>query len=72
MPKTSQSGVTDNVLIDAYTPWRAHSGEIDLGEIFRLEPYTQFMVYDFDGNGKAEMACKTADGTKDGKGYCNR
>jgi rhamnogalacturonan endolyase len=30
--------------------------------------YTQFMVYDLDGCGKAEVACKTADGTTDGKG----
>jgi rhamnogalacturonan endolyase len=26
------------------------------------------MVYDLDGDGKAEVACKTADGTKDGTG----
>ena len=26
--------------------------------------YTQFMVYDFDGDGKAEMCVKTAPGTK--------
>lgn len=26
--------------------------------------YTQFMVYDFNGDGKAEMAVKTAPGTK--------
>jgi rhamnogalacturonan endolyase len=30
--------------------------------------YTQFMVYDLDGDGRAEVACKTADGTIDGKG----
>ena len=30
--------------------------------------YTQFMVYDLDGDGKAEVACKTADGTVDGLG----
>ncbi len=30
--------------------------------------YTQFMVYDLDGDGKAEVACKTAPGTIDGKG----
>ena len=28
--------------------------------------YTQFMVYDLDGDGRAEVACKTADGTVDG------
>jgi hypothetical protein len=26
------------------------------------------MVYDLDGDGKAEVACKTADGTTDGQG----
>ena len=26
------------------------------------------MVYDLDGDGRAEIACKTADGTKDGTG----
>ena len=26
--------------------------------------YTQFIVYDFDGDGKAEMSVKTAPGTK--------
>lgn len=30
--------------------------------------YTQFLVYDFDGDGKAELICKTADGTVDGTG----
>ncbi|PAW66939.1 MAG: hypothetical protein B9S34_06755 [Opitutia bacterium Tous-C1TDCM] len=30
--------------------------------------YTQFLVYDFDGDGRAELVCKTADGTVDGTG----
>lgn len=30
--------------------------------------YTQFLVYDLDGDGRAEMVCKTAPGTVDGKG----
>lgn len=39
---------------------------IDLGKNIRSGAhYTQFMVYDLDGDGKAEIACKTADGTKD-------
>jgi len=42
---------------------------IDLGINIRDgEHYTQFMVYDLDGDGRAEMACKTADGTTDGAG----
>ncbi len=43
--------------------------EINLGRNIREGAhYTQFMVYDLDGNGIAEFACKTADGTIDGKG----
>ena len=30
--------------------------------------YTQFIVFDFDGDGRAELAAKTADGTTDGAG----
>ena len=30
--------------------------------------YTQFIVYDLDGDGIAEVVCKTADGTVDGQG----
>ena len=42
---------------------------IDLGVNIRAGAhYTQFMVWDFDGDGKAEMICKTGPGSKDGKG----
>jgi rhamnogalacturonan endolyase len=42
---------------------------IDLGINIRAGAhYTQFMVYDLDSDGKAEVACKTADGTVDGAG----
>ncbi|KJD31828.1 hypothetical protein PK35_13195 [Tamlana nanhaiensis] len=42
---------------------------IDLGKNIRSGAhYTQFLVYDFDGDGKAEVACKTADGTTDSNG----
>jgi rhamnogalacturonan endolyase len=42
---------------------------IDLGVNIRAGAhYTQFLVYDFDGDGKAEVALKTAPGTKDGTG----
>lgn len=41
---------------------------INLGRNIRAGAhYTQFMVYDLDGDGKAEIAMKTADGTTDGK-----
>lgn len=43
--------------------------EINLGKNIREGAhYTQFMVYDLDGDGMAEFACKTADGTTDGTG----
>ncbi|SFX50312.1 rhamnogalacturonan lyase family protein [Cytophaga hutchinsonii] len=65
----SQSGYTGNVYIDCYTMKGVFLWRIDLGKNIRAGAhYTQFLVYDFDGDGKAEMACKTADGTKDGKG----
>ena len=65
----SQSGVTSNVFIDAYTLTGNRMWRIDLGRNIRAGAhYTQFMVYDLDGDGKAEMVCKTADGTRDGQG----
>jgi rhamnogalacturonan endolyase len=65
----SQSGVTSNVFLDGYTLAGKHLWRIDLGPNIRAGAhYTQFSVYDFDGDGKAEIACKTAPGTKDGTG----
>lgn len=72
----SHDGYTGNVLLDCYKIpssfdknatsllWR-----IDLGRNIRAGAhYTQFLVYDFDCDGKAEIITKTADGTIDGKG----
>lgn len=65
----SQSGYTGNVYIDAYKMNGKRLWRIDLGKNIRAGAhYTQFMVYDLDGDGKAEIACKTSDGTKDGMG----
>lgn len=65
----SQAGNTGNVYIDCYTMAGVQLWRIDLGRNIRAGAhYTQYMVYDFDGDGKAEMACKTADATVDGKG----
>ena len=65
----SQGGYTGNVLIDAYELDGQHLWRIDLGKNIRAGAhYTQLMVYDLDGDGKAEVACKTAPGTIDGKG----
>ena len=65
----SQSGYTGNVYIDCYKLDGTRLWRIDLGRNIRAGAhYTQFMVYDLDGDGKAEMACKTADATVDGTG----
>ncbi|WP_186579653.1 rhamnogalacturonan lyase family protein [Aquibacillus kalidii] len=66
---SSQSGYTGNVYVDAYEMDGTQLWRIDLGVNIRAGAhYTQFIVYDFDGDGKAEVAMKTADGTIDGKG----
>lgn len=64
----SQGGVTDNVFIDCYKLDGTKLWRIDLGRNIRAGAhYTQFMVYDFDGDGKAEMICKTGPGSIDGQ-----
>jgi hypothetical protein len=65
----SQSGCTGNVFLDAYTLGGKRLWRIDLGKNIRAGAhYTQFVVIDLDGDGKAEMAVKTAPGTRDGTG----
>jgi autotransporter-associated beta strand protein len=65
----SQSGHTGNVLFDAYKLDGTRLWRIDLGVNIRAGAhYTQFLVYDFDGDGRAELVCKTAPGTKDSSG----
>ena len=65
----SKAGCTGNVFMDAYKVDGTRLWRIDLGPNIRAGAhYTQFVVYDFDGDGKAEMAVKTAPGTKDGTG----
>ncbi len=70
----SQNGVTGNVYIDCYKLDGTKLWRIDLGKNIRAGAhYTQFMVYDFDGDGRAEMMCKTAPGSIDGQGsYVNQ
>lgn len=66
----SQAGFTGPVLLDAYTLEGKRLWRIDLGQNIRAGAhYTQFLVYDFDGDGRAEIAMKTADGTVDGTGH---
>ncbi len=65
----SQGGYTGPVYIDAYTLEGKKLWRINLGHNIRAGAhYTQFMVEDFDGDGKAEIIMKTADGTVDGQG----
>ncbi len=65
----SQSGYTGNVYIDAYTLGGQRLWRIDLGRNIRAGAhYTQMVAYDFDGDGKAEIALRTAPGTIDGAG----
>ncbi|WP_436066528.1 rhamnogalacturonan lyase [Arthrobacter sp. LjRoot14] len=65
----SQSGYTGNVYVDAYKMDGTKLWRIDLGHNIRAGAhYTQLLAYDFDGDGKAELSMKTADGTTDGAG----
>lgn len=65
----SQSGYTGNVYIDAYKLNGTRMWRIDLGRNIRAGAhYTQFQVYDYDGDGKAEVMMKTGDGSISGTG----
>ncbi len=65
----SQAGYTGIVYVDAYKLDGTRLWRIDLGKNIRAGAhYTQFQVYDLDGDGKAEVTLKTADGTVDGVG----
>ena len=63
------NGFSDIPIFQAYELDGTFLWEINLGVNIREGAhYTQFMVADLDGDGKAEFACKTGDGTKDAKG----
>lgn len=65
----SNSGVTGVTYLEGYEFDGTFLWRINLGKNIRSGAhYTQFMVYDFDADGKAEIICKTADGTIDGLG----
>lgn len=65
-PSTGISGIPK---FQAYKMDGTFLWEITLGRNIREGAhYTQFMVYDLDGDGISEFACKTADGTIDGLG----
>ena len=65
----SKDGYTGSVFIDGMKLDGTRLWRIDLGKNIRAGAhYTQFMVYDLDGDGIAEIVMKTSDGTVDGKG----
>lgn len=65
----SHDGYTGEVIFDCYKLDGTQLWRINLGKNIRAGAhYTQFLVYDFDGDGKAEMICKTSAGSVDAKG----
>ncbi len=61
----SQIGYTGNVYVDTYKADGTLLHRLDLGVNIRAGAhYTQFLVYDFDGDGRSEVMLKTAPGTK--------
>jgi rhamnogalacturonan endolyase len=65
----SQRGYTGPTYLDAYRLDGTRLWRLDLGINIRAGAhYTTFLAYDFDGDGKAEVMLKTADGTVDGTG----
>ena len=62
-------GYSGNQIFDCYKLNGTKLWRIDLGINMNGGPhFNPFMVYDFDGDGKAEIILKTADGTIDGAG----
>ncbi len=65
----AHDGYTGNVFIDCYKLSGQRLWQIDLGKNIRAGAhYTQVMVYDLDGDNRAEVVIKTSDGTVDGTG----
>ncbi|WP_321334107.1 rhamnogalacturonan lyase [uncultured Bacteroides sp.] len=65
-----QTGFTGNTYLDAYKLNGRRLWRINLGPNIRSgAATTNFLVFDFDGDGRAELCCKTGDGTVDGTGH---
>jgi rhamnogalacturonan endolyase len=66
----SQRGYTGDSYLDAYKLDGTRLWRIDLGRNIRAGAhYTTYLAYDFDGDGRAEVMMKTADGSVDGQGH---
>ena len=66
----SFAGFSGNTYFDCYRLTGERLWRIDMGHNVRSGAhYIPFVVYDFDGDGKAELMVKTADGTVDGQGH---
>lgn len=63
------NGYTGNCIIDCYKLTGEKMWRVDLGKNIRSgSHYTQMVFYDLNGDGRAEMVCKTAPGSIDGSG----
>ena len=66
---SGKNGYSSPAYLSCYEMDGKHRWTIDTGYGIRSgNHYTQFLVYDFDGDGKSEVIFKTAAGTKDGLG----
>ena len=66
---SGKNGTSSNCVIDCYKMDGRRLWSVNLGPNIRAGAhYTQMLVYDFNGDGCAEMICKTASGSKDGQG----
>lgn len=65
----AHDGFTGPTLLDCYRLDGTLLWRIDLGINIRSGAhYTPYIVYDLDGDGRAELMVRTSDGTRDGKG----
>ncbi|MCF7805915.1 MAG: T9SS type A sorting domain-containing protein [Candidatus Marinimicrobia bacterium] len=65
----AHEGYTDQTILEGFELDGTSMWRIELGNNIRSGAhYTQFMVYDLDSDGQAEIAVKTAPGTIDGQG----